>query len=46
MGFDLGHMINSFAKLALRAKRVADKNKAEEQTVEEEVRKKFFEWLD
>lgn len=46
MGFDLGHMINSLAKLALRAKRVADKNKAEEQNVEEEVRKKFFEWLD
>lgn len=46
MGFDLGHMINSLAKLVLRAKRVADKNKAEEQNVEEEVRKKFFEWLD
>lgn len=46
MEFDLGHMMNSLAKLVLRAKRVADKNKAEEQNVEEEVRKKFFEWLD
>lgn len=46
MGFDLGHTINSLAKLALRTKRVMDKNKAEEQNVEEEVRKKIFEWLD
>ena len=47
MGFDLGHTINSLAKLVLRTKRVIDKNKESNgQSKKAEVYEEFCTWLD